>query len=66
VRSHKRTLSRITTYLYVDESSGTDSNAGTASAPLKTIGAAARKALANNAKSIGTKVFINPRVFRHI
>jgi hypothetical protein len=54
------------TYLYVDANSGSDSNAGTFSAPLKTIGAAAGKALANNVKNIGTKVFINPGVYREL
>ena len=53
-----------TTYIYVDGKVGSDSNAGTQSAPLRTIQAAVNKASANNIKSIGTKVIINPGVYR--
>jgi hypothetical protein len=52
------------TYLYVDIAAGSDSNAGSQSAPLKTIAAAMGKALANNDRGIGTKVLINPGVYR--
>src|SRR4051812_40358753 len=53
-----------TTLIYVDANSGSDSNSGTQSSPLKTIQAAVTKAKANNTKSIGTKVLINPGVYR--
>jgi len=53
-----------TTFIYVDANSGSDSNSGTQSSPLRTIQAAVTKAKANNTKSIGTKVLINPGVYR--
>ena len=53
-----------TTYLYVDATSGSDVNPGTQAKPLKTIQAAATLAQANNVKSIGTKVLINPGIYR--
>jgi hypothetical protein len=53
-----------TTYIYVDGQVGSDSSAGTQSTPLRTIQAAINKASANNIKSIGTKVLINPGVYR--
>src|SRR5664279_4671260 len=53
-----------TTFVYVDANSGSDSNSGTQSSPLRTIQAAVTQAKANNTKSIGTKVFINPGVYR--
>ena len=53
-----------TTLIYVDAKSGSDSNSGTQSSPLKTIQAAVTKAKTNNTKSIGTKVLINPGVYR--
>lgn len=52
------------TYLYVNASTGRDSNSGSAAAPLKTIGAAAARALANNNRGAGTKVLISPGVYR--
>src|SRR3974390_2549897 len=53
-----------TTYLYVDAQKGSDSNSGSTSAPLKTIQAAINKANANNQKKIGTKIVVNPGVYR--
>jgi hypothetical protein len=53
-----------TATLYVDTVKGSDSNSGTQSNPLKTIGAAASKAETNNQSSIGTKVIINPGTYR--
>lgn len=53
-----------TTSIYVDANSGSDSNSGTQSSPLKTIQAAVNKAKTNNTKSLGTKVLINPGVYR--
>jgi len=52
------------TYIYVDASKGSDSNSGSSSAPLKTIQAAVNKANTNNQKKIGTKVIVNPGVYR--
>jgi hypothetical protein len=48
--------SEETATLWVDTSKGSDSNPGTQQLPLKTIGAAAALAFANNQASIGTKV----------
>jgi hypothetical protein len=53
-----------TATLYVDTNKGSDSNPGTESKPLKTIGAAASAAENNNQSSIGTKVIINPGTYR--
>jgi hypothetical protein len=53
-----------TATLYVDVVKGSDSNPGTQSKPLKTIGAAASAAESNNQSSIGTKVIINPGTYR--
>src|SRR5450631_2629870 len=54
-----------TTYIYVDGRIGSDANEGTqADNPLQTIQAAVEKARANNIKSIGTKVLINPGIYR--
>lgn len=50
--------------LYVDAQSGSDSNSGSASSPFKTIQAAVNKANTNNQKSIGTKIVVNPGVYR--
>ncbi len=53
-----------TTYVYVDGRNGSDDNDGTQADPLQTIQAAVEKARANNIKSIGTKVLINPGTYR--
>jgi len=53
-----------TASIYVDTVKGNDSNNGSQTAPLKTIGASVTKALANNYASIGTKVIINPGTYR--
>lgn len=53
-----------TAYLYVDVNKGSDSNPGTQAEPLKTIGAASALAEANNKKSIGTRITINPGTYR--
>lgn len=52
--------------LYVDTVNGNDSNPGTASQPLKTIGMAASLATTNNANNIGTRVIVNPGVYREV
>jgi uncharacterized protein DUF1565 len=56
--------SRETATLYVDAVNGSDSNPGTSQRPLKTVGAAATKAISNNQASIGTKVVIRPGTYR--
>src|SRR5258708_1144871 len=53
-----------TAYIYVDAVKGSDSNSGSQSSPLKTIGAAATLAQTNNQNSIGTRVTINPGTYR--
>jgi hypothetical protein len=53
-----------TASVYVDAVYGSDGNPGTAGAPLKTIGAAVSIAETNNQNSIGTKVIVNPGVYR--
>ncbi len=53
-----------TANLYVDAATGSDSNPGTKTKPLKTIGAAAGIAQSNNWASIGTKITINPGTYR--
>src|SRR5438067_9938938 len=53
-----------TATLYVDVNKGNDSNPGTKQLPLQTIGAAALAAVANNQAGIGTKVIINPGIYR--
>src|ERR1017187_7430656 len=63
-RSQAKVTENQTTYLYVDAQKGYDSNAGTASWPLKTIQAAVNKADLNNQKGIGTKVIIKAGVYR--
>ena len=56
--------SRETATLYVDAIKGSDSNPGTSQLPLKTVGAAATKAISNNQAGIGTKVIIRAGIYR--
>jgi hypothetical protein len=53
-----------TAFLYVDGKTGSDSNLGTKTQPLKTIGAAVNVAVGNNHNGIGTRVIINPGTYR--
>jgi hypothetical protein len=53
-----------TANIYVDAKNGSDNNNGSKNAPLKTIGAAATIALANNHSGVGTRVTINPGTYR--
>jgi hypothetical protein len=53
-----------TAFLYVDAAKGSDSNPGTQSLPLKTISAASAIANASNYHSIGTRIIINPGIYR--
>src|SRR5690348_15279675 len=62
--SQANVVENQTTYLYVDAQSGSDSNSGSSSSPLKTIQAAVNKANTNNQKSVGTKIIVNSGVYR--
>lgn len=53
-----------TAFIYVDVNNGSDSNPGTASQPLQTIGAAASQAMSNNQTGVGSRVIINPGSYR--
>ena len=53
-----------TASIYVDGSKGSDSNNGSKTAPLKTIGASVTMALTNNHANVGSKVIINPGTYR--
>ena len=53
-----------TANVYVNGTTGSDSNPGTSSKPLKTIGAAVSMAESNNHASIGTKVTIEAGTYR--
>jgi hypothetical protein len=53
-----------TAELYVDVANGSDNNPGTASEPLQTIGESVLLATANNENNVGTRVIINPGVYR--
>ncbi len=55
-----------TASIYVDANKGSDSNVGSQTSPLKSIGAAASMALNNNYASIGSKVIINPGTYREL
>ena len=52
------------TYIYVDGQSGSNSNPGSSSQPLKTIQASVNAALADNAHGIAVVVSIKPGVYR--
>lgn len=53
-----------TNFLYVDAAKGSDSNPGTQQLPLKTIGQAASLAVFKNHQNVGTRVYINPGIYR--
>ncbi len=53
-----------TAFIYVDGSKGSDSNSGSKTSPLKTIGAAATMAETNNQNGVGSRVTINPGTYR--
>jgi hypothetical protein len=53
-----------TATIYVDANKGSDNNNGSLNAPLKTIGAAANLALANNSSRLGSRVIINAGTYR--
>ena len=51
-------------YLYVNGSSGSNSNSGVSGKPLKTIQAGVNKAIANAKAGIGTRLMIYPGTYR--
>jgi Chitobiase/beta-hexosaminidase C-terminal domain/MBG domain (YGX type)/Right handed beta helix region len=53
-----------TTFVYADALNGSDSNSGTITSPFRTIQAAINKANTYNKASVGTKVIINPGIYR--
>jgi hypothetical protein len=53
-----------TANVYVDGTTGSDTNPGTQSKPLKTVGAAVSMAITNNHNSIGTKITIEAGTYR--
>ena len=53
-----------TAFIYVDGKTGSDSNPGTQAEPFKTVGKAAAVAVSNNQHGIGTRVTINPAIYR--
>ena len=53
-----------TAFIYVDQYNGNDSNPGTVTQPLKTIGASVTMAENNNANGIGSRVTIDPGIYR--
>lgn len=54
------------TYIYVNGSSGSDSNPGTSTRPLKTIQAGVNKAVGDSKSGIATTVDIAPGVYREL
>ncbi len=63
-KSQANVTENQTTFIYVDGSTGSDSNSGTSTSPFKTVQAAVSKANSNNQKSIGTKIIVNAGVYR--
>jgi len=55
-----------TAFIYVDTYNGNDGNPGTVTQPLKTIGASVAMAESNNAGGIGSRVIINPGIYREV
>jgi hypothetical protein len=53
-----------TAFIYVDGTNGSDSNSGSKTSPLKTIGAAASMAQTNNHNNVGSRITINPGTYR--
>jgi hypothetical protein len=66
VRAHSQAnvVENQTVSIYVDAQKGSDSASGSSTAPLKTIQVAINKANVNNQKKVGTKVIVNPGVYR--
>jgi hypothetical protein len=53
-----------TVTIYVDGTNGSDSNNGSQSAPLQTIDKALAIAAANNGNKVGTRINVNPGIYR--
>jgi len=53
-----------TALLYVDGAAGSDNNDGSQNSPFKTINKALLTAGANNQKSVGTQINVNPGIYR--
>lgn len=53
-----------TAFIYVDGTTGSDTNSGSKTSPLKTIGAATSMAMTNNHNSVGSRIIINPGTYR--
>src|SRR5579863_7570128 len=53
-----------TATIYVDAVNGNDNNNGSKTAPVRTIEAGVKLAMANNAAGVGSKVVINPGTYR--
>ncbi len=52
------------TYIYVDANSGNDGNSGAQNSPYRTLQAAVNRSNAYNQKWVGTKIIVNPGVYR--
>jgi Legume lectin domain/Chitobiase/beta-hexosaminidase C-terminal domain/MBG domain (YGX type)/Right handed beta helix region len=64
VNAQAHVVENQTTYIYVDATNGSDKNSGTVSSPFQTVQAAINKANTFNRASVGTKVIINPGIYR--
>ena len=53
-----------TAFLYVNNLIGSDSNPGSQAYPLRSLSAAAGRALANSRNGVGTRVIIAPGTYR--
>ena len=62
--SFKTTFASPESAIYVDQTTGSDSNPGTQSRPLKTIGKAAQVAQDNYRKAVSTRIIIEPGTYR--
>jgi hypothetical protein len=62
--SQANVVENQTAIVYVNGNAGSDANAGTISAPLKTIQAAVNKANTNNQNKLGTKIIVGAGVYR--
>ena len=52
------------TEIYVDASRGSDSNSGTSSSPLRTVGKGLERAVSNRSKGKGTRILLQPGTYR--
>jgi hypothetical protein len=61
---HPQAAVPATLHVSQRDSRAADANAGSETAPLRSIGEAARRAMANRRQSIGTRVIIHPGIYR--